>query len=240
MLVPALHVMFHSIWTIGIKRAAFFVGLALVLGLAAEAVSLRGGGFFGGQYTYRPLGPAAFDVPVVVVLYWAVFTYNSYCVTNSFLFWLCQTKPERGQHRFYLVLLLAAADGLLTVAFDFVMDPVQVRLGNWSWMQPGSYFGVPVGNFVGWCLTTLAITGIYRTYEYFRPREPAVGKDIFFIPVLWYGLMVLAFSFEAFMIDLYPVGLLGIALMLLVVAANTSLFLQTKFTGQPASIRTPG
>src|SRR6185503_6649136 len=36
-------------------------------------------------------------------------------------------------------------------------EPVAMRSGLWQWTPPGSWLGVPVGNFVGWAL----IVGLY-------------------------------------------------------------------------------
>jgi uncharacterized membrane protein len=40
------------------------------------------------------------------------------------------------------------------VSWDLTIDPMMSTInGNWVWHDGGSYFGVPVSNFLGWYLT---------------------------------------------------------------------------------------
>jgi hypothetical protein len=51
----------------------------------------------------------------------------------------------------------ALVAAMAITAWDVVMDPGMSRAGNWTWEQGGSYFGVPVQNYIGWVLTTLSV-----------------------------------------------------------------------------------
>lgn len=48
--------------------------------------------------------------------------------------------------------LKPAHDALLAVNFDWLMDPIAVKLGWWIWDKPGQYFGVPLDNYFGWII----------------------------------------------------------------------------------------
>jgi hypothetical protein len=52
----------------------------------------------------------------------------------------------------------AAAAALLALVVDLAMEPVAVRAGLWRWTPPGSWLGVPVGNFVGWAVIVASYT----------------------------------------------------------------------------------
>ena len=56
-------------------------------------------------------------------------------------------------------------DGLLAVSVDWVMDPVAVKLGFWTWAEPGRWFGIPLYNYVGWMLTVGGLSLLVRIAE---------------------------------------------------------------------------
>src|SRR5262249_2811036 len=50
------------------------------------------------------------------------------------------------------------AGAALMTALDLFVDPVSSRvLLYWHWRQPGFWFGVPLINFVGWFVVSLAL-----------------------------------------------------------------------------------
>jgi putative membrane protein len=55
------------------------------------------------------------------------------------------------------------------MAADFTIDPLAVMYKAWSWHEPGSYFGVPLGNYAGWFLVSFVICGITILLE--KPRS---------------------------------------------------------------------
>lgn len=42
--------------------------------------------------------------------------------------------------------------GLYALHVDLAIDAVAIRVPFWSWLPPGVWFGVPLGNFLGWFL----------------------------------------------------------------------------------------
>jgi uncharacterized membrane protein len=53
-----------------------------------------------------------------------------------------------------LSLATPAIASFIMVSWDLTIDPMMSTItGNWVWHNGGSYFGVPVSNFLGWYLT---------------------------------------------------------------------------------------
>ena len=105
------------------------------------------------------------------------------------------------------------------------MDPIQVAAGSWTWPGGGSYFGIPIGNFVGWILVTIIATGSFRIYEYFKPAVIVQEiKSIYIIPVLGYGLIYLSFLSSAISFNMMSLALVGSLTMLPIVMGNLFLF----------------
>lgn len=222
--LPVILLLLHSFQTLSFTRGVFFIILASITGLLMEMWGLKDGVIFGGNYVYKQNQLTLFSVPLSVVLYWAVFIYTGYCLINSFLVWFEKKKPNIRQHNLWVVPLLIIADGLLVVAIDLFMDPIQVYKGSWIWLDGGPYFGIPIGNFVGWFLVTIIVTGLFRSYEYFKPKEQEFDKSIYVIPVLGYGILSLSFALTAMRYQMINLMIFGILLMMPTVILNVIFF----------------
>ena len=226
--LPVVILVLHSLIALSLKRSILFIFLAVTTGTIMEYIGLKDGTFFGGHYIYKPQ-IALFNVPINVILFWAVFIYTGYSITNSFLFWLYHKKPNFKIRNFWLLLLTIVFDGLFVVALDLFMDPIAVKSGSWKWLEGGQYFGVPVGNFIGWFIVTIVVTGIFRIMEYFFPKkETNYNKSIFIIPVLGYGLLALSFCLKALNFQMYNLAILGSLFMIPTVIINLFFFKKYK------------
>ncbi|HEX7317239.1 MAG TPA: carotenoid biosynthesis protein [Pyrinomonadaceae bacterium] len=183
------------------KQGALSLACVALLGFAVEAVGVRFGVPFG-RYVYTDsLWPRMFGVPFVLGPAWMVL--------------VAFARDAAGRLRLegWRAVLFAA---LLTTATDLVIDPLAAnRLGYWKWVDGGSYYGVPVVNFVGWFLTALVACRLAGA----RPRANfwagLVGSAI----LLFFTLLALAHS-------LPYVALTGFALclapLMLATRAHTS------------------
>lgn len=224
---PVIFVILHSCITLSPVRGAFLLLLAAAVGFIAEFFGLKYGQFFGTFYTYRPQ-LTFFTVPVQVLLYWAVFIYIGYSMTNSFLLWLHIKKPLAKLHNGWLLMLTILIDGLLVLAIDLFMDPLEVRLGAWSWIQGGPYFGVPLGNFIGWFIVAILVSGIFRSIEYFIPiKKMKYDRSILIIPTLCYGLLACTFIGMAVQLTMYDVGIVGSICMIPPVLLNVYFYMRS-------------
>lgn len=218
---PILLLLFHSIWTLSFFRGIMFILFSSFVGLFFEILGVKYGRFFGGYYLYRMDGIKIYGIPLAVILYWAVFIYIGYCLTNSFLYWLGRDKPVKNKDKIPLLLLLILLDGLIVVIIDLFMDPLQVKAGNWFWLEGGPYFGIPVGNFFGWFVVAIISTGIFRIYEYLKPKEtPPELISTFIIAALTYGMIYFMFLAGAITYKMNSLVLVGSLMMLPIIAVN--------------------
>ena len=208
--LPFLIIFLHAIWTLSFRRGIAFLLLACLTGFTFEFFGLKYGAFFGGRYLYSPHSLKILTVPLSVILYWGVFIYTGYCLTNSFLFWQNKEKPSRHQKNPFSLLPLILLDVFIVVAIDLFMDPLQVKSGSWTWLSPGPYFGIPLGNFLGWGAVTAIVTGLFRTFEYFKPSPfPPRLKKTFLLAVFGYTLLCLNFLFSAIKFRFFLLALIG-------------------------------
>lgn len=239
---PVVLVILHATYTCKLWRGLGLFFLAFIIGLAAEIIGVNYQALFGGHYVYQLTGSMAelsatlfnsklllAGVPLLVPLYWAVFIYGSFSITNSFLLWLGKTKPNKNLGNYWLLPFLIFLDGLIVVTIDLFMDPLQVNAGNWIWLDGGVYFGVPLTNFFGWFSVTVLITGIVRLIEYFLPtKSQKITTIIWLMPILGYGSLYLVFFAYAWQDKMYGLALIGSLVMLPIVIINLILFYRLK------------
>lgn len=227
--LPIIILLLHATWILGCLRGLGLIIISSLTGLIFEIIGVRHGTVFGGHYVYQMDSVMLWGVPFWVPAYWAVFIYIGYCITTSFLFWTNRNKPNKYEKNLFLLLLLILLDGLIIVAIDLFMDPLQVKAGNWTWLEGGLYFGVPIGNFVGWFRVAAIATGIFRVFEYLFPHKPSnFDKSIFMIPVLGYGALCLTFLAIALKFQLPKLALIGSCAMFPIVIINLMFFVNWK------------
>lgn len=226
---PILLVILHAMTILSPFRGMLFLLLGALIGFISEYLGLTYGQFFGTFYTYKSQ-ISFYTVPVQVLFYWPVFIYTGYTFTNSFLMWLNIKKPLQRLKNVRLLISTIIVDALLVLAIDLFMDPLEVRLGTWTWVEGGPYFGVPIGNFIGWFVVALLVSGIFRCYEYFFPKkEPTYDETLLIIPVLCYGLVAASLLGMALQFQMYVLGILGTFLMIPTVLINLLLFRSYQF-----------
>jgi putative membrane protein len=138
-----------GVWgTAATLRAA---GLILVLSWAAEVIGSRNGILFG-TYSYTDLlQPQILNVPVQIPLGWLMMLPPSWAVAQAITDGI---NPRRQLPAFVGVSALAMT------AWDLFLDPMMVTWEMWVWDNPGSYFGIPWTNYLGWLLVSAVITVI--------------------------------------------------------------------------------
>ena len=201
----------HAWIGLGMWRGTLFVLLAFALGLAAEIAGVKTGLIFGGRYDYAVgTTPVFMGVPLLIPIFWTAFISVGYGLVGSFLVLLGRGKPDKDNSGTIRLLLAVTLDSLAVVAIDLIMDPLQVAAGNWRWLEPGGFYGVPWGNFTGWFLVVALTTGIFRTVEYYFPGERRATTAAPLVSAISYallGLVLGAFALKSGMLWLSLVGL---------------------------------
>ena len=149
---PRLHILLGFLAVLatlhGVARRRSWVGLLAVyaVSLGAELLGTSVGVPFAAYRYTDALGPKWFDlVPLLIPLSWCTMTLASFTIARRVL-------GVRGR-----LTTIAAGVGLL-VAWDLALDPAMSGLTPyWIWGEVGPYFGMPLQNLVGWCVTGIAL-----------------------------------------------------------------------------------
>ncbi|MDD4924096.1 MAG: carotenoid biosynthesis protein [Dehalococcoidales bacterium] len=228
LLMAACLLALHAVWTLGYKRGLSFITLIFIAGLVSEIIGVNYGLIFGGFYSYhRDSQLMLWGVPLMIPLFWGAFIYAGYNISTSFLYWLNKKKPDKYANNWKTLLLLILLDGLIVVAIDLVMDPLQVQAGNWVWVSAGNYYQVPVNNFIGWFAVTAITTGIFRFYEYLNPKlVNNFNVSMFLIPLCGYLLLCFGLIGLTLKANLPYLTIIGLCTMLPIAVINLALFIR--------------
>ncbi|WP_372774024.1 carotenoid biosynthesis protein [Mangrovibacterium sp.] len=143
--------LFQEKWTAGLVLALPLVAL---IGFGAELLGTQTGLLFG-NYSYGPvLGLKLWDTPLLIGLNWLVLSFGIYT----------------GLRRLPLGWWLPPLGALLMVAFDYVMEPVAVRLDMWSWQ--GNV--IPLKNYIDWFLLSFVLFAGMKLFRLNHRNQLAV------------------------------------------------------------------
>ncbi|MCS7050908.1 MAG: carotenoid biosynthesis protein, partial [Thermomicrobium sp.] len=144
--------------TLGSRRALSFFVLSTSISLGAELIGTSTGWPFGNYAYTSGLGPKILDrVPFTIPLSWFTVGLASWLFAAQIgARWFRTTRPE----------VTIPLGVWLLVVWDLVLDPAMaheaMQARFWVWHQTGSYYGMPVINFVGWALTGFAFVTASR------------------------------------------------------------------------------
>ena len=117
--------------------------MAVVVGMTTEMIGVNTGLLFG-NYSYGEIfGRKLFGVPVLIGINWFCIVYASYVIAVAF-----RRKRSGGKA---MVALLTAS---IATAFDWIMEPVAMKLGFWNW----SNGQIPLFNYASWFVISFAVS----------------------------------------------------------------------------------
>ena len=113
--------------------STFFI---VFFGFLIEVTGVYTGILFGGYKYGNNLGLQVFSVPLVIGLNWFILVFGTRGVVNYFF------------DKKYLQIILSS---VLMVLLDFLIEPVAIEFGWWSW----DIVTVPLQNYIMWFLVSL-------------------------------------------------------------------------------------
>ena len=184
---PAVFAFVHGSMVYRIRGMLAFTVFCATAATICESLGLRTGFPFGHYFFTGLMGPKIFDLPVLLVIAYLGIGYCSWVLALLILGY--SDKPLSGARVVALPLLASA----IMVAWDVSMDSIWSSLDHaWVWLDGGSYFGVPISNFFGWCLTAFLFYQAFALYlranpAQVRPMQPALMRA----PIVVYGICAL-------------------------------------------------
>ncbi len=154
------------------KNFYLFILITIVSGFCVEAIGVNTQTIFG-KYEYgNNLGLKLLGVPLIIGFNWFIIIYCTGMITQAYENYMLKKIKEQGldltTKMKTLSFLVDAA--FLAAFFDWLMEPVAVKLGYWKW-QDGN---VPVYNYVCWIIISTLLLWVFRMLNYDKRNKFAV------------------------------------------------------------------
>lgn len=151
------------------KSFYLFLTLSFLMGILVEMIGVNTGFLFGNYQYGTVLGPKLLGVPLIIGINWFMVMY---CVGSSteLLYRKVKTNNEAVEKAWkkWGPIIDAA---LIAVLFDWLMEPVAIKLGYWSWNGSGE---IPLFNYVSWFFISLIVLTIFNSLKWQKDNRFAI------------------------------------------------------------------
>ena len=147
-----------------------FLVIAFLIGFGAELVGVHTAYLFGSYQYGANLGMKWADVPIIIGLNWGILTVTSAAVI------------ERLGLNVYLSCFLSA---LLMVLFDYILEPVAIKLDYWHWTTGQ----IPLYNFICWFVVSIILQWMYRMMKLSEVNK--VAESLFLMMFIFFTLLTI-------------------------------------------------
>ena len=179
---------FLLIWTQTRKNGAFFSFLliAFMLGTGTEMIGVNTGKLFGNYQYHAVMGRKWNGVPFIIGLNWFSIVYCSGMIIQRLHDWIEDKYATAGmQPAAWIQKISFIIDGaLIATFFDWLMEPVAVKLGFWSWLGDGH---IPLYNYTCWFLISLVLLMVFRWLNFTKHNHFAI--HLYIIQLLFFLLL---------------------------------------------------
>ncbi|MEO5891625.1 MAG: carotenoid biosynthesis protein [Ferruginibacter sp.] len=176
------------VWTQQGKNIAFFVFMVAVLliGIFSEMAGVNTGLLFG-DYSYgKVLGVQWMGVPLIIGVNWFIIIYCCGISTQTLLLKVIRRVAIDSKEPPLLIKAMSVIidSATMAVAFDWLMEPVAIKLGFWTWQGNGE---VPFFNYISWLVISMLMLTIFQFCRFNKKNKFAV--NLFLIQVMFFLLL---------------------------------------------------
>jgi putative membrane protein len=165
--------LFYTQEKINLPFLAFFM-VCFAVGMAVEIAGTSTGWLFGSYQYGKILGPGIKNVPFIIGINWFIIIYCCGVSIHLLLSRLTQKlSEEMGKPARSIQKLSIMVDGAtLAVLFDWLMEPVAVKLGYWQWLANGE---IPLYNYLCWFVVSMFLLFIFHKLPFVKQNKFAVN-----------------------------------------------------------------
>jgi putative membrane protein len=167
---------FLLVWTHPEKNKSFyfFIGIVFIVGFLSEVVGVNTGLLFGDYHYTGVLGIQLIKVPILIAVNWFIIIYCSGICTHALLNKVIhRVAKDYNEPSLKLKAMSVIFDGAsLAVLFDWLMEPVAIKLGFWTWGGDGS---IPFYNYFCWLLISIFLLTIFNFFNFRKENKFAVN-----------------------------------------------------------------
>ena len=168
------------------KYFYFFVLLTFAVGFTVEVIGVNTDFLFG-NYSYgKVLGFHWQKVPLVIGVNWFIVIYCCGISMYSLLTRVIKQVAEKTQAPPQVLKAISViTDGAtLAVLFDWLIEPVAVKLGFWQWQGDGD---IPLYNYVCWITISALLLTAFHFLKFNKQNKFAI--NLLLIQVMFFLLL---------------------------------------------------
>jgi len=174
------------VWTQQEKNYLFwlFLLIAVAVGIAVEMIGVNTKLLFG-EYNYGDvLGVKVKNVPLIIGVNWFIIIYCCGVSVHTLLVKaIDKVSAETATPPMALKALSVIVDGAtLAVFFDWLIEPVAVKLGYWKWADD-----IPFYNYLCWFIIAVALLAVFHFFKFNKHNKFAV--HLLLIQVMFFLLL---------------------------------------------------
>jgi len=176
------------LYTQNTRNVSFYVFLltCFIIGIIIEIIGTNTGILFG-DYTYgTTLGPKIFNVPFIIGINW--FTVMFCCGSAMHMMMHKLVKKIDADEvikKPILKTISVIVDGAtLALIFDWLMEPVAIRLGYWSWGGTGE---IPIFNYACWFIFSMLFLLVFHFCNFDKQNKFAL--HLLLIQIMFFSLL---------------------------------------------------
>jgi putative membrane protein len=171
-------------WNQPQKNGSFlaFAAIAFLAGMGTEMIGVNTSHLFG-EYKYGTvMGTQLNGVPWLIGINWFVVVFCSGAIMVKTQAWFKRKFEQdgRGLPPALATLSIIIDGALLATFFDWIMEPVAMKLGFWQWKNSE----VPLYNYTCWFLISAVLLAIFRWLSFDKQNHFAV--HLFIIQALFF------------------------------------------------------
>jgi putative membrane protein len=175
-------------WTQENRNFSFilFAAIAMFTGYVVEVIGVNTGMLFGNYYYGNVMGLKWKNVPLLIGANWWITIYCCGIFVHTLLDKIVhRLHHEKGALVPKLKALSVIVDGAtLAVAFDWLMEPVAVKLGFWFWKGDGN---IPLYNYVCWFIISAILLSFFHFSAF--PKRNKFAIHLLLIQAMFFLLL---------------------------------------------------
>lgn len=144
-----------------------WVILTFAIGFVVELIGVHTGLIFG-DYTYGVvLGYKVYEVPVLIGVNWVMVLVGAIALSSMFI-----------RNKWVMILIAAT----LATVLDWLIEPVAIKLGYWSWAG----HGIPFYNYVCWWAVSILLAFLWTNFKLKANNFSAI---LFIIQAIFFAIL---------------------------------------------------
>ena len=167
------------------KKFFIFFIAAFIVGFIAEVLGVNTGLLFGAYNYGNVLGVKLFQVPLIIGINWFIIIYCTGMFTQAYENYLLRKINDRGitikNQMMFASFIIDAI--FLVFMFDWIMEPVAVKLGYWQWENNT----IPLYNYLSWIIISAGLLTVFRKLN--RGKHNPFAVHLFIIQVLFFVVL---------------------------------------------------